>query len=363
LQKTLEDEVVGDNRVHPKVCGCGMSVTANPIEVTEFLDIDASPFLTVGGQLLLDQLTVEDHIEIVHNSWLVSRGAKVADMQEIKSNRWIRNTINAPTVNAVRIPVRGAAPFNPPCWNILHQDLPEGYVRVPLPRSDFFLRQDEETGGKVFELSKFQELTQVGGVNHEREAFASLFKHSLMGNLRYFDQELHTSSHPVAANAKKLQRESQGATLPEQEFFRIIRTKRYRIPTMPDALYLTIVCDWTNKAAAEKYNLAEETVKKNRAALVRECGYEPLDRLDPTIGAEYFGGDHVGKRTWHFQVRDKTMGGGIDPQQYANGESDDPWREWKLRKQLRQAFKGTFESDSRRKRRTSQPTRIPGGDV
>jgi hypothetical protein len=340
-----------------------MSVTANPIEVTGFLDVDASPFLTVGGQLLLDQLTVEDHIEIVHNSWLVSCRANVADMQEKKSNYWIRNTINAPTVNAVRTPVRGAAPFNPPCWNILHQDLPEGYVRVPLPRSDCFLRQDEETGGKVFELSKFQELTQIGGVNHEREAFASLFKHSLMGNLRYFDHELHASSQPVAANAKKHRRESQGATLPEQEFFRIIKTKKYRIPTMPNALYLTIVCDWTNKAAAEKYNLAEDTVKKNRAELVKKSGYRPLDRLDATIGAGYFTGDHVGKRTWHFQAHDKRIGDGIDPQQYARGESDEPWREWKLRKQLRQEFKGTFEPDSRRKRRTSKPTRIPGEDA
>jgi hypothetical protein len=337
-----------------------MSVTANPIEVTEFAG--PFPFLTVDGQSLLDQLTVEDHIEIVYNSWLVNREAKIADTREMKSNYWIRHTINAPTVDAVRIPIRGAAPFNPPCWNILHQDLPEGYLRVPLPQSDLFLRQDKENGGKVFELLKFQELAQAGGVNHEREAFASLFKHSLMGNLRYFDYELHASSQPVAGNAKQNQRESQGSTLPEQEFFRVIKTKKYRIPTMPNALYLTLVCDWTNRAAAEKYNLTEETVKKNRAELVKKSGYEPLLRLDPTVGAAYYG-THAGKSAAHLHAYDPQMGSGVDPKRYANGETEQ-WREWKLRKQLRQEFKGTFESDSRQtQRRTSQPARIAGEDA
>jgi hypothetical protein len=131
---------------------------------------------------------------------------------------------------------------------------------------------------------------------------------------------------------------------------------------MPNALYLTLVCDWTNRAAAEKYNLTEETVKKNRAELVKKSGYEPLLRLDPTVGAAYYG-THAGKSAAHLHAYDPQMGSGVDPKRYANGETEQ-WREWKLRKQLRQEFKGTFESDSRQtQRRTSQPARIAGEDA
>jgi hypothetical protein len=63
-----------------------MSVTANPIEVTEFVG-DASPFLTVDGQSLLDQLTVEDHVEIVQNTWRIYPAARQEDMEEIAENR------------------------------------------------------------------------------------------------------------------------------------------------------------------------------------------------------------------------------------------------------------------------------------
>jgi hypothetical protein len=276
-------------------------------------------------------LTIADHIEIVQNAWLINPAAKRADMAEIAQNRRSmcgRRGINAPTVKSIRVPIRGAPPFKSPCWNILRQDLPGEYIPVPLPHSAVFLRQDVEDGGKVFGLEKFQELAQTGGVNHEREAFVSLFKHSLMGPLRYFDNEVYGSSQTVPGNAKEKQHESRGSTLPEREFFRIIKTKKYRIPTMPHALYLTIVCDWTNKAAAEKYGLAEDTVKKNRAALVKESGYEPLDRLNPTIGSVYpedkgKHGTHQGEQAMHLHAYDSVMGKGFDPQKYLGEKTED----------------------------------------
>jgi hypothetical protein len=276
------------------------------------------------------QLTIEDHMEMVHNAWLVNPMAKSADMAEMEWNRIFivkRRGVNAPSVDSIRTPVKGAPPFKAPCWNTLSQDLPSRYVLVPIPCSDFFLRQDVDDGGKVFGLEKFQELAQMPSVNHEREAFTSLFRHSLSGPLQYYDQEVFDSTHPVIGNTKQNSRESQGATLPERDFFKVIKTKKYRIPTMPNALYLTIVCDWTNKAAAEKYGLAEETVKKNRAALVKESGYKSLDRLNPTIGAEYpannVDGTHEGHQAMHLHAHDPVMGKGKDPNRWLDGKTVD----------------------------------------
>lgn len=64
-----------------------MSVTANPIEITEFAG--PLPFSAVDGQSLLDQLTVKDHIEITHNAWLVAPIARHEDSSEIAENRLI----------------------------------------------------------------------------------------------------------------------------------------------------------------------------------------------------------------------------------------------------------------------------------
>jgi hypothetical protein len=97
-----------------------MSVTANPIEIAEFAG--PLPFLTVDGQSLLDQLTVEDQIEIVQHAWRINPAAKTADMHEMESNRWMivcHHGVNAPTVKSIRVPVRSGSLQLAPCWNAL----------------------------------------------------------------------------------------------------------------------------------------------------------------------------------------------------------------------------------------------------
>ena len=235
-------------------------------------------------------------------------------------NHW-QHPDHTPTVNSIHVPVRGAPPFNPPNWNLLEQDLPDGYVRVPLPRSNFFLRR--ECDGTAIGLEKFSQYAKSGGINHEREAWASLFTHSLQGPLkRYNDDEVFISTAPVPGNRESHQRESQGATLPERVFFEVIKTKKYRIKTMPNALYLTLVCAWTNHAAAEKYGLVTQTVKKNRAELWKKSGYENLDRLNQPEHAA-LGDSHEGINALSLMPRDISLGRGTDPRLYESGDGED----------------------------------------
>jgi hypothetical protein len=269
--------------------------------------------------------------------WMLARAGDIADMIV---NHWLHPD-HAPTINSIGDGPLQRAPF----YNTLDQDQPRGYVRVPLPRSDYFLRRDD---GSVIGLPKFQALAEVSGVNHEQEAFSSLFAHSLSGPLRHFDEEFYESSHAVLAGRDMpVPRESQGGTLPERIFFDVIKTKKYRIPTMAEAMYVTLVLGRTNRAAAEKYGLREETVKKNRAELIAESGYEPFDRLNPTIGAAYPADTHESMKASHLAAYDPKM-------RHATDLNDDPGsaelREWKLAKELRQEFGGTFYREGRKRR-------------
>jgi hypothetical protein len=111
-----------------------MSVTTNPIE---FTSIGASPFLTVGWHALLDHLTVEDHIEIVQNVWMINPAARTADLHEMESNRWMivcHHGVNAPTVKSIRVPVRGGALQSLPCWNVPEtwDDIKGNFKIVPI---------------------------------------------------------------------------------------------------------------------------------------------------------------------------------------------------------------------------------------
>lgn len=272
--------------------------------------------------MTLTQLTIEDHSATETLSpaffWSLLHAGDIAEaIVEVLCRPGVG--VNEASVKAIHVPIKGAPTFYPPCWNILQQDLLEGYIHVSPPKSPFFLCR--ECDGGVIGLEKFQALAESPGVNHEREAFMSLFKHSLMGSLKYYDHEVYTSTQPVpGANEidSATESKSQGQTLPEDVFFRIVRTKKYRIPTMPEALYLAVVMDWTNKAAAEKYNLTEDTVRKNRAQLVKDSGYESREELPYALG-----GSHEGKEALQFHAFDPVLKHGTNPLNYETGDKSE----------------------------------------